>query len=295
MTDTTDQHDETAVTDEVAAEPRHKIIPELQHLMVPLEELHVWDDNARRGDVETLSLSLNEFGQYLPLVYVVEADGRKVMRIGNHRVMAARVLAWTHVAAFDGTHWTEAQMRAMSMLDNRSAQLGGFDEEILAEHLALIQGDGLLEYSGFSADDAAEILAGMGTNLGPDGTATDDEPQLYTSKITTPVYSPVLPEPPRLDEMVDRSKADDLIEKIESTPGLKPSDIAFLKWAAERHVRFHFESIAEFYAHADPEVQDLMEQSALVIIDIDKAIEHGFVKVTDRLLSTIDAQLENGI
>ena len=42
-------------------------------------------------------------------------------------------------------------------------------------------------------------------------------------------------------------------------------------------MQFRFDHIAEFYCHADAELQQLMEDSALVIIDFDKAIENGFV------------------
>ena len=54
----------------------------------------------------------------------------------------------------------------------------------------------------------------------------------------------------------------------------------FLSSAAERHTKFNFDQIAEFYAHADAEVQTLFEDSCLVIIDFSKAIELGFVKLT---------------
>ena len=54
----------------------------------------------------------------------------------------------------------------------------------------------------------------------------------------------------------------------------------FLQYAATRHVVFNYQNIAEFYAHADKETQELMERSALVIIDFDKAIENGFVEMS---------------
>ena len=41
--------------------------------------------------------------------------------------------------------------------------------------------------------------------------------------------------------------------------------------------------MADYYAHATIEMQDLMERSGLVIIDFEKAIEYGFVKVAEKL------------
>ena len=57
----------------------------------------------------------------------------------------------------------------------------------------------------------------------------------------------------------------------------------FLKIAAGRHIVFNYEKIADYYAHSSKEMQHLMERSGLVIIDFDKAIEYGYVKVCDEI------------
>ena len=62
----------------------------------------------------------------------------------------------------------------------------------------------------------------------------------------------------------------------------------FLELAAYRHLVFDYHNIAEYYAHADPEVQELMEESALVIIDYNDAISGGYA----RLKSDIDIMME---
>ena len=56
---------------------------------------------------------------------------------------------------------------------------------------------------------------------------------------------------------------------------------AFLRLAANRHSVFHYEKIADYYSHASIKMQKLMEKSALVIIDFDKAIEGGFVRLCE--------------
>ena len=64
-----------------------------------------------------------------------------------------------------------------------------------------------------------------------------------------------------------------------------PDDVkGFLMAAATRHTVFNYELIAEFYAHQDKDIKDLMEQSALVIIDYDKAIENNYIKLTKELM-----------
>jgi hypothetical protein len=58
----------------------------------------------------------------------------------------------------------------------------------------------------------------------------------------------------------------------------------FLRIAASRHFKFDYAKIAEYYANSPPDVQELFEQSALIIIDFDSAIEGGFVQMNKRLM-----------
>ena len=46
---------------------------------------------------------------------------------------------------------------------------------------------------------------------------------------------------------------------------------------------FNYSKIADYYAHASAEMQDLMEKSALVIIDYDKSIEYGFTHLQEEI------------
>ena len=66
-----------------------------------------------------------------------------------------------------------------------------------------------------------------------------------------------------------------------------------LRICAYRHARINFENMAEYYAHQDKEMQELMENNALVIIDFDKAIERGFVDMTKKLLKLIPEHKPN--
>ena len=53
--------------------------------------------------------------------------------------------------------------------------------------------------------------------------------------------------------------------------------------AAYRHTKFNYKNIAEYYAQSSKEMQELMEDSALVIIDFNKAIENGYVKLSEEI------------
>jgi len=70
-----------------------------------------------------------------------------------------------------------------------------------------------------------------------------------------------------------------LIDAAEINPDL----LEFFQLAAQRHIVFDYENIAEYYAHADPDVQEVMEALTLIIVDYDQAIEQGFVDFANKV------------
>ena len=103
----------------------------------------------------------------------------------------------------------------------------------------------------------------------------------YTTKIESPIYETNGPKP-QINELYDLAKHNELKIKIDKS-GLSTEEKEFLSIAAHRHTAFSYSKIAEFYAHSSKEMQELMEKSALVIIDFDNAIEFGFVKLHEEL------------
>lgn len=125
---------------------------------------------------------------------------------------------------------------------------------------------------------------------GDDDDEENSEP-VYTKKVDAPIYTP-RGECPSVEQIYDESKTDVLSDEIVSSD--IPDEVKkFLLAAAQRHTVFDYQKIAEFYAHADRDTQRLMEKSALVIIDFDKAIENGFVTLTKDLADAY-AREENG-
>lgn len=111
--------------------------------------------------------------------------------------------------------------------------------------------------------------------------APNTEDQKYTSKIEAPIYEPKNRKPHIL-ELCDKSKTQRLIKEIEAS-SLDADEKAFLIDSAMRHSVFNYEKIADYYAHSSKEMQHLMERSALVIIDFEKAIQYGYVKLCDEI------------
>lgn len=103
----------------------------------------------------------------------------------------------------------------------------------------------------------------------------------YTDKQVAPIYEPT-GEQPKVAELCNMEKFLKLKKEVEKSK--LPKDMkTFLVAAAYRHVVFDFEKVAEYYAHADADTQKLFEDSALVIIDFDKAIEDGYTQLGKEL------------
>lgn len=160
------------------------------------------------------------------------------------------------------------------------------------------------EYAFLQADNAIALwseldLSGINTDLpdlGPDfdinmlgirdfkldpSELNGDEENPYTRKVETPIYEPN-GDKPALKDLFDLEKTNALLKEIEAS-NVDKTIKEFLKYAAYRHIKFNYKNIAEFYAHSEAEEQNLIENSALVVIDFDKAIEHGFVKMTENV------------
>ena len=230
--------------------------------------LKPYANNPRDNEsaVEPVANSIKEFGFKVPIV--ATSDGEIIN--GHTRFKASKMLELKKVPVIIADDLTEEQIKAFRLADNKTGELADWNDELLAKELEKL--DFNLEQFGFEklADEFDE---------------EDNEEDPYTSKITTPTYEPT-GEEVYLQDLVDTTKRDELIRKIQTAD--IPSDIEeFLKNAAQRHLRFNYRNIAEYYASAPKEVQELFEDSALVIIDYNKAIENGYLKLTEAIESMI--------
>ena len=123
--------------------------------------------------------------------------------------------------------------------------------------------------------------------FGLEAEALDDK---YSTSVGVPQYLPSA-ECPSIFQLVDDRKYKELIHNIEIAD-ISEDKKAFLRMAATRHLVFNYSKIADYYAHSDATMQDLMEQSALVILDIGDAIANGYVKLSTELEKIM---LETGI
>lgn len=144
------------------------IIPDLAPLAFPVDKLDLLAGNPRRGDVAAMVRILERFGQHRPAVARKKRGGRGEVLAGNHMLLAARQLGWTELAVAWVTD-DDKTAKARAIADNRPAQLGSFDDELLAAMLAEFGDDAdLLAAVSYSDADLRELLRGKGNGRDPD-------------------------------------------------------------------------------------------------------------------------------
>jgi hypothetical protein len=230
--------------------------------------------NARThsdAQVAQIAASIREWGWTNPVL--IDAEGGLIA--GHGRVLAARKLGIEDVPCMVATGWSDAQKRAYILADNQLALNGGWDTEFLKVELGELAAENFnVGLIGFDPEWLGDIF---------DDTSIEGLSENYTRKIEAPIYTPKGDKPAE-SELYDGAKAAQL--KAEITAAELPEKVrAFLMAAADRHTVFRFDRIAEYYCHASPAVQNLMERSALVVIDFDKAVELGFVKLAAAMMA----------
>lgn len=109
--------------------------------------------NARIHSAAQISLlqsSLREFGFVNPVL--VDRAGNIIA--GHGHILAAKAEGMTEVPCVLVEHLTDAQRRAYILADNRLAELGGWDSDLLPLELDEIQTSGLdLKITGFAPED----------------------------------------------------------------------------------------------------------------------------------------------
>lgn len=233
-------------------------------------------NNARTHSEEQVSqiaASIKEFGFNNPILL----DGANGVIAGHGRLMAAKKLKLEKVPCIELSHLTETQKKAYILADNKIALNADWDNSILALELEELNNAGVdLSDIGFNDEELDGLLAGE------DSLTQDPIDDFYTHKIDSIQYEPSELAPSSLDEMVDETKTQALIEEVRNSD-LKPEEKQLLILAAYRHLKFNYKKVADFYAHASPQCQALMEKSALVIIDYEDAVKNGYVRITKQL------------
>ena len=131
------------------------IAPDLATLATPIDDLKPLPGNPRKGNVDAVARSLARFGQRKPIV--CRPDGTIIA--GNHTWQAARKLGWDEIAVVRVAD-DDQEAFAFALADNRTAELGGYDQEALAAMLAEVADTDAFAATGYTAEDLARLLDG---------------------------------------------------------------------------------------------------------------------------------------
>jgi site-specific DNA-methyltransferase (adenine-specific) len=142
------------------------ITDDLAALATPIDQLELLDGNPRRGDIDAVARSLDRFGQRKPIV--ARRSDRQVVA-GNHTLQAARKLGWDEIAVV----WVdddEVTAKAFALADNRTAELGDYDDQLLGDLLKAV------------GDVDPALLADAGWQVPIADTDPDDIPESAPAK-----------------------------------------------------------------------------------------------------------------
>lgn len=133
-----------------------RVHPALDKLTIRLDQLRPRKGNPRRGNIDAIAESLERNGQYRPVV-VNKPTGE--ILAGNHTYAAAKRLGWTNIAA-TFVDVDEDQAARIVLADNRTGDLGDYDDTLLLDMLKDLDGD--LIGTGYNQDDV-DALAALGS------------------------------------------------------------------------------------------------------------------------------------
>src|ERR1017187_2664375 len=124
-----------------------------------LAELAPYPRNPRRhsdSQVAQIASSILAFGFNAPIL--IDSKGNIIA--GHGRYLAALKLGLETVPVIVLDHLSEIQKRAYILADNKLAELGGYDDELLASQLAELRDAEIdLQLLGFSDDELRVLLA----------------------------------------------------------------------------------------------------------------------------------------
>lgn len=123
-----------------------------------IETIIPYEKNPRKNEaaVAVVAKSIEEFGWRQPIV----VDEHGVIIAGHTRWKAARSLQQTTVPVHVAAGLTEAQVKALRIADNRSADIAEWDMDLLPQELEALQGlDFDLDLLGWTPDELRELMA----------------------------------------------------------------------------------------------------------------------------------------
>ncbi len=163
------------MTEQARSWPASKIVE------TELSKLRSFENNARthsKEQVDQIAKAILEWGWTNPILVTV--DGMIIA--GHGRVLAARQIGFDKVPAVIVDDWSEDQIRAYVIADNKLAMNAGWDEELLAYELSQLEEVGFaVDLIGFSQAELQELVPSEDQYL-TDPDEVPDPPKKATTK-----------------------------------------------------------------------------------------------------------------
>ena len=225
---------------------------------VDIDKLVPYERNPKNHsdkDVDKIVASVKRNGWGDPLLVCPET---KEVLSGNGRLIAGKKLGLKEIpVVYAPKGMTEKQKADLVIASNKLVEISGYNENL----------DILMEEFELDPED-----------FGIDIDEEEENDTTYTSKINIPQYE-IEETDVKIEDLYDNKKSLSLISEIMRS-NLSDEEKDFLILASYRHIVFNYRNIAEYYAKASKECQDLMERSALVIIDYDDALKNGYTNLS---------------
>ena len=159
--------------------------PELEVVRVPVGSLRAYEGNAKRHTREQLDAveaSIKEFGFANPVLAWHDDRGEAVIIAGHGRVEAAKALGLDEVPTVFLDHLDDAQRRALTLADNQTTMMTGWDMDTLKAELDAL-GDSF-DMGDFGFDFNFDLGDGGwdGTALSTEGREGDEGYDEFTKK-----------------------------------------------------------------------------------------------------------------
>lgn len=132
---------------------------------LPIDKLNLYHKNPRKGDVEAIKGSLVANGQFRPIVVNKGSHTGRPFEVvaGNHTLKAFRELAeenpqekrWHQIDCWV-VDVDEERATKIVLADNRTADLGGYDNNDLIELMEGLEDN--LDGTGYDKDDLAALV-----------------------------------------------------------------------------------------------------------------------------------------
>lgn len=152
--------------------------------MRSVDQLRPYDNNPRQnvGAIAAVAESIREFGFRNPIL----VDHDSVVINGHTRLAAAKTLGLETVPVIVAADLTEAQIKALRIVDNKTTEIANWDYDLLAAELEAIDtlDPALVALTGFEMDTILDELAAKGFDEISIEPETDDVPKRLMPTLT---------------------------------------------------------------------------------------------------------------